>query len=178
MTTVDTLDRARAQDVIAADPILSLVHAYVEQRRAGRAMAALADIDFFAMPKAVPNLFTMAVIGSPPRFRYKFAGTQVDAILAYNAMGHYLDEIYPHPEHKIIESYRQFASDRRPQLLRASFTSAEGLPRVVFRYIFPLSDDGQRLSHVLGVLVMRRAETKPDTLPPPMRPSAMQVDYV
>ncbi|MDX2141867.1 MAG: hypothetical protein SFV19_00805 [Rhodospirillaceae bacterium] len=178
MTTVDTIDRARARSLIAGDPILSLVHDYVERLRAGRAMAALADIDFFAIPKAVPHLFTMTVTGSPARFRYKFTGTQVDAIMAQNAMGRYLDEIYPNLGHKVVESYAAIARDPRPQLLQASFTTGKGISRTIFRYAIPLSDDAPRLTHILGVLVLRSADKTNELLPPPSRPETVKVDYV
>jgi hypothetical protein len=62
--------------------------------------------------------------------------------------------------------------------LEASFTTTQGVPRTIFRYAVPLSDDGSKLSHILGVLVLRAPDITTSALPSPARPAALQIDYV
>jgi len=161
-----------------SDPLLRLVFEHVLRVRGERRFAALADIDFFAVPAAVPHMFTMAVSGTPPRFRYKFSGTQVDRILGLNPMGRYLDDIYARPDHPIRVSYAELARIQKPQILRAAFMPSTGLPRLLLRLAIPLSADGAAMTHVVGVLVMHFDRSGVTEIPKPGPPSVIDIAYL
>jgi hypothetical protein len=164
--------------VLAQDPVLSSVLEYARRIRAGRDFAALADIDLFELPSAVPNIFTMSVTGQPPLFKYKFSGSQVDVIMGGNPMGRTIDEIYPRPGHKIVDSYADLTRVMKPQLLRAAFAPAVGPPRILLRLAIPLCNDGKTLSHVFGALVMHYDHLGYRETPSPARPSVIDVEYL
>gem|GEM_PF-5678423 len=162
---------------LAADPILSAVFNYVRGLRGERSFPALADVDLFDVPACVPSIYTMAVTGSPPRFKYKFSGSQVDSIMGRNPMGRFVDDIYPRRSHRIVQSYAELAQMMKPQLLRASFAPAVGPPRLLLRLAMPLSDDDKTLTHVIGALVMHYNHAGYTETPSPSRPSVIDLDY-
>lgn len=162
---------------LAVDPILATVFKYARGRRGGRAFPALTDIELFDVPVCVPFMFTMAVTGSPPRFKYKFSGTKVDEIMGHNPMGRFVDDIYPRSSHRIVQSYAELAQRMRPQLLRASFAPPVGPPRILLRLAMPLSDDGKTLTHILGALVMHYDHAGYTETPSPARPSLIDIEY-
>jgi hypothetical protein len=160
------------------EPVLLRLVNYVLHVRGARPFAALSDIDFFDIPLIVPHLFTMSVAGSPPRFLFKFSGTQADAILGLNPLRRYIDEVYPKPGNPIVKSYLDFARKLKPQILRASFAPPTGAPRLIMRLAIPLSDDGENLSHVLGALVIHYDHYSTRDIPSPSRPSVLDISYV
>ena len=161
------------------DPALRLVYDYAGKVRGQGKFARLADIDFFAIPAAVPYLYTMAVSGGArPRFVYKFSGTEVDALLGFNPLGQAIDEIYTKPGHRIVQLYNDFFQRREAQIIHAIFYKPDGIDRVIARLAIPLSDDNENITHIIGATAMRRRTHYAPITPKPERPSELEVYYL
>src|SRR6266849_6825400 len=75
------------------DGFLLALHAYWEQKRAGRSLPDRADIDPVEMPpRLLPYLFIVEYANIPARWRYRLMGTEMVERLGADLTGRYLDE--------------------------------------------------------------------------------------
>jgi hypothetical protein len=143
-------------------PELSLLFAYWDAKKAGRAAPARADIAPEELRTILPNLFILDVVGEPPRFRYRLAGTAFVLEYGREVTGKFVDELdlAGHKE-MILAEYLEVIRKWMPTLNCWSFTKRDGR-RVRFeRLLLPLSKDGVRVDMILGGVVSCRGVSDP-----------------
>jgi hypothetical protein len=89
------------------------------------------------------HILLLELIGTPPRFRFRLAGTEIVERYGEELTGRFLDEIdlgAVGPE--ILREYEKAASEARPVYSRWNYTKHDGQYLKYDRLILPLSSDG------------------------------------
>ena len=73
-------------------PGLARLHAYWNERRGHAPMPARCDIDPTDIADLLKNIYLAEVEGDPPRFRYRVAGTELEATVGRKLTGRYVDD--------------------------------------------------------------------------------------
>jgi hypothetical protein len=131
--------------------VLRRLVAYWFEKRSHRIMPSRSDIDPVEIPWALAWIWLCDYQPSDRRFRYRLAGEQINAFWGYNIGGRYLDEIVP--EAKLSEVNETLATASEGPTIVHDFGRIY-LEGEVFatgeRIILPLSDDGRKVSGLLG----------------------------
>jgi len=134
-----------------ADPILGGTLAYWQRKRAGRAMPTRRDIDPIEIPKLLPHLQLIEVVGE--RFRYRLIGTALAQAFGRDYTGAYPEEVSnAERAEAVCRIYRLVQEKRQPVFLRSSYVGAKNVDLMVNRLYLPLSDDGDTVNMILGCL--------------------------
>ena len=138
------------------DPRLAEALAYWQRKCAGRAMPARADIDPVEIPKLLPHVMLVDVLG-PGRYRYRLIGTENAAEHGINATGLDLENVLAEPDYRahVLALYDECVARRRPLYSESVFLSpqtqlVERHTKVLF---MPLSDDGENVGIVFVMQV-------------------------
>jgi hypothetical protein len=151
-----------------AEPRFGRLLDYVAAKREGRRWAARRDIDASEIPKLVANIWIIeieprAVDDDRPRLRVRLAGTQVERIYGRSLGGEYLEAMaWGTHSARIFASLNRMADDGSSHFLDASALIQPRLSRRVQRLGIPLSDDQQRVSHLLLLAYYEFAAGQPD----------------
>lgn len=113
-------------------------------------------------PSAFPRLFLVSVEEVPDadgmrtRFFYRLIGDRITHATGANWTGKYLDEVVERSLGETITPYYQEAiAARRPIMQSYLFKSLRYKePNPSLRYLFPLSDDGERIDGLLGLFLI------------------------
>jgi hypothetical protein len=146
------LHKLEITGVVKSDRI-NLLLAYWERRCEGRTMPAKRDIDPADLKPLLPYLMVAEIHQGPLRVRYRLVGTEAVRLAQEDYTGRWLDEsAWMAPE---VESYiRQYAAlvaTRRPLLGTGHLVSEDGKERIFEWGKFPLSEDGERVTHCIGI---------------------------
>lgn len=129
---------------------------YWRRKRAGRTMPSRADIDPTEIPKLLPDLMLVDVLGDG-RYRYRLIGTENARAHGMNATGRYLDEVLPGAEYKahVTGLYDECVREGRPVYSECLFLSSQRqAPERHTKVLFlPLSEDGETVNIVMVVQV-------------------------
>lgn len=125
---------------------------YWRRKRAGRSMPSRADIDATEIPKLLPDLMLVDVLGDG-RYRYRLIGAENARAQGVNATGRYLDEVIPGLEYKahVTALYDECVRQRRPLYSECQFFSPQQqAPERHTKVLFlPLSDDDATVNAVM-----------------------------
>lgn len=133
------------------DPRLAEALAYWRRKCAGRAMPGRADIDPIEIPKLLPHVMLVDVLG-PGRYRYRLIGTENAAEHGINATGLDLENVLTGPDYRahVLALYDECVAARRPLYSESLFLSPQG--QMVERHtkvlFMPLSGDGESVGIV------------------------------
>ncbi|HEV2302302.1 MAG TPA: PAS domain-containing protein [Stellaceae bacterium] len=138
------------------DPRLAEALAYWRRKCAGRAMPGRADIDPVEIPKLLPHVMLVDVLG-PGRYRYRLIGTENAIEHGINATGLDLEDVLTGPDYRahVLNLYDECVAARRPLYSESLFLSPQS--QIVERHtkvlFMPLSEDGETVSIVFVIQV-------------------------
>jgi hypothetical protein len=106
-------------------------------------------------PKIIPWCIVVDVIGdgiNNATFRYRFWGTERTQLVGFDLTGKTVEDM-PRPDmiKALLEDYREVCKSKIPLLLKKSVTFQTDDTVDFLSIRLPLSDDGQRVTHVLAV---------------------------
>lgn len=130
-------------------------------KRGDRAMPTRDDIDAVEMrPKVLPNLTLLEVGDQPRSCRFRLAGTAYREALGCDPTGKWLDQL---PVLRAAAGWKsateQVIIEGRPVFQVVRFVRWDGMVFDIHSLKLPLSDDGTRVTMILGhdVFVKQRA---------------------
>jgi len=115
-------------------------------------MPARRDIDPAALAKILPNVFMLDVVGQPPRFRWRLAGTRIVDMIRSEPTGKWLEPGNLAPGDAFLGFCRMTVSERRPTCHIARWHDLDGRTKPLMRCMLPLSDDTGQLTMLIGVI--------------------------
>ena len=138
------------------DARLAQALAYWRDKRAGRRMPARLDIDPIEIPKLLPHVMLVDVLG-PGHYRYRLIGTENAIEHGINATGLDIEDVLTEPAYRmhVIGLYDECAAARRPVYSESLFLAArdQNVERHTKVLFMPLSEDGERVCIVFVVQV-------------------------
>jgi len=146
MYRILTLEEARSS-------ALKQFHEYWLMKRADRALPSKTSIDPADIKDILPYVIIADVFDRPLRIRYRLIGTEIVKLRGREFTGKWLHEVPWNPVffERLIKEYRVLIDERRPLLGADDLYSADG-PSMPYEWgMFPLSDDGERVSHCLAI---------------------------
>jgi hypothetical protein len=145
-----------------ADPILGAALAYWRQKRNGRSMPSRRDIDPIEIPKLLPHLQLIDILGS--RFRYRLIGTALTEAHGKDYTGRYSDDedFFGGPRARAIgRVYSSIREMRRPVFLRSRYFTTMSFDLNANRLYLPLADDDREVTMILGALTFESGTSNP-----------------
>lgn len=129
--------------------------AYWEKQRAGKIYPARGDIDPLALgPCLLPYLSMVSISREPFGVQYRLVGTEVARFYGGEMRGKWVHEMEIWPEqdiHDTHETYRRIIHLAEPQF-GLSLIQWQDRNDHIFEFArFPISDDGETITHCLGV---------------------------
>ena len=156
------------RQISAADiqsPALSELFTTWSKARGRRAFPKRSDIDPAKLSRSLlPHMFVADIVGDPPDFRFRLAGTQVVQNVGLELTGRFLSELPLSGLDPIVEEYRAAVYVCEPRYSTLSYISADGYRRRVERLILPLSRSGNGLDTLIGAFHYRRHKCDPGDL--------------
>lgn len=138
------------------DPSLRRLFDYWQGKRRGRFAPSRGDIDPAQLTFILPFLYLVDVVGSPPRFRYRLAGTGIVTEYGGEITGKFADEIdLDEKQAAIIAEYARVVRDGKPASSRWSYTKHDDRHLTYEHLILPLSSDGRSVDMLLGGAMIR-----------------------
>jgi hypothetical protein len=149
-----TLSDIRDFDGLMTDPRFGRLLSHVAMKRGARRWASRSDIDAADIPTLLPNLWVIEIEPrddpSMPRLRVRLAGTQVERIYGRSLTGLYLEALdWGIHSAQIFHSLNRMADEGVGHFLDVAAMIQPRLSRRVRRLGLPLSDDQQRISHLV-----------------------------
>lgn len=147
---------------VISDARLSAGYDYWRRKAAGRSMPRRADIDPTEMPRLLPYVRLVDVLG-PGLYRYRLIGTEVQQLHGTNPTGRFVHEVLTGPScARILAVYDECVRDRRPIYFENLFLTSDRREsfyhsKVVFA---PLSEDGETVSQVLVFQILLNADPR------------------
>jgi hypothetical protein len=112
-----------------------------------------ADIRAEEIPRLLPYVFLVDVIGDPPAFRFRLVGTQIAVWAGRDYTGAMLDEPSYGPNWRMVhEIYAKVVATRVPAYSEYSAPWQEREFLTYERIIAPLSSDGATIDMLFGAL--------------------------
>jgi hypothetical protein len=151
-----------------ADPRFGRLLSYIAGKRGENRWAARTDIDPSDIPMLLPNIWIIEVDRRPlssdtTRLRVRLAGTQVERIYGRSLAGEYLENLdWGQHSGRILASLNRMVDQGEGHFLDASAHIQPRLSRRVRRVGLPLSDDQERVSHLLLLAYYEFIAGQPD----------------
>nr|WP_294520695.1 PAS domain-containing protein [uncultured Rhodopila sp.] len=147
-------------------PELLAAYLFWRAARDGDRPPRLPDLNWGGLPQAA-NAFTAAVepAGNVVNFRFLQVGAALEKRLGRKLGGTLVSELgWPAQDDEVLGSlegaYRRCARTRSPSYEYASYDFGDGAPVMFERLILPVSDDGEHLTHLVGIaLFSENAQT-------------------
>ena len=143
-------------------PIFRTFSEFISEVKGANGIAFFKDVDLMKVYKIAPYLYILDVVESGSRFRVRFAGTKMCEAVGLNPTGLHLDEVHegPHKEH-YLSAYSEMFKVKRPMMIRSTIllpkrggeVDQESHSVVIRRLAYPLTDTGDTMEHVIGLLV-------------------------
>ncbi len=116
-----------------------------------------AAVDPMAIPRLLPYIMLLDVVGQPPRFRYRLIGTRMVDALGTDFTGRWLDEAHVRPDGSlpVFPSYVRVATQGLHDWRRGAPHFAGYLDRCteLERIFLPLATDGKTVDMILAINV-------------------------
>ena len=134
---------------IEADPVLSALWRYWDEKRMTRVMPRRRDLDPpLEIPKLLPHL--LLVERAEGRFRWRLAGTAVVDAYGQELTGRFIDEVISAARREAANRhYATVFETARPIFVRNRYTSRNATDFVVSRILLPLSVEDEHGVHLL-----------------------------
>jgi len=133
--------------------MIALVQKHWEALRNGRRFPKRGEIDPTAIYNALPYVSVLQYQEQPFRIRFRLVGNEVGRLYGSNVHGKYIDEMKWAP-HDIVDTthiYERLYREARP-LFGLSYTDFQAKADRVFEWaVFPLSEDGDRVTHAISI---------------------------
>jgi hypothetical protein len=153
------VDDARPSATVISDTRLMEGYEYWRRKAGDRRMPRRADIDPAEIPKLLPHVRLIDVIG-PGRYRYRLVGTEIQMFHGTNPTGRYVHEVLAGAiGARIIAVYDECVRDRRAIYFEYEFLALDGsgLHRRSKVLFAPLSEDDTAVNQVLVFQVVLAA---------------------
>ena len=135
------------------EPDLRWLYLYWLKRKAGRFPPPRDRIDAVDLRALLPNLFIIEVDHAQERFRYRLAGSEVEALVLSKLHGRWLDEAVISPLREFFDEGFCISAFQRKVHFRKNTLHLTGRPYIRYaRILLPLSNDGERIDHLLGCI--------------------------
>lgn len=135
------------QVIVARHPRLLLLEQFWHGKRGTRWAPRKHDMDPLEMAAWLGNLMVVAVLDNGD-FLYRLYGTNLVQLFGRELTGRRLSSLSGAERNRIQARLQSVLSDRRPRHFRFEYRrGSRSLP--VAELILPLSDDGERVSHLL-----------------------------
>jgi hypothetical protein len=135
--------------------LVAEAHRYWTRIAGARPMPRRADLDPLDIPKLLPHVMLVDVVGE--RYRYRLIGTANDEEHGVSVTGRYLDEVLPGADYRahILGLYDECARERRPLYAEIVYLSqGRGNVERHLKVLFlPLSEDGETVSQIFVMRV-------------------------
>jgi hypothetical protein len=146
------VDKCEPSEEDLTDSDLRRVLRYWQSLRSERGIPSRSDIDPLDIPYILGRLSLIEVVGVPPRFRWRLAGSWFRERFGKEATGMMVED-WPDVDQRelLLHTYRRVVADRAPYLRVREIT----VERERFRYeaiILPLSQDGQTVSMIMSAV--------------------------
>jgi hypothetical protein len=136
-------------------PELRNLFDYWQHKRGGRVATARADIVPSEIKPLLQRIMIADVVGTPPRFRFRLAGTLVVDHFGEEITGRFLDELdLAKCGQHIVEEYRKVVESCTPLCSRWRYTKSSGKLVSYERLLMPLSSDGKAVDMILGAVAV------------------------
>lgn len=111
-------------------------------------------------PALIPYIALIAAVDGGWRFRFRLAGTRLNADAGLDLTGRFVDELNPNPEYAAyIEGlYRATMQARRPSYSETRYRAGSGRTGFTRRLLCPLSSDGNAVDMFVCAQVMETEE--------------------
>jgi hypothetical protein len=133
--------------------LIALVRRHWEETRNGRSFPTRAEIDPTAIYTALPYVSVLQYQHEPYRIQFRLVGNEVGRLYGRNVQGRFIDEMEWDPQDiaDTIHIYDRLYREAVP-LFGLSYTNFEAKADRVFEWaVFPLSEDGMRITHCLSI---------------------------
>lgn len=145
---VNDLDRVEG----ATSPILVDAHAYWASKCEGRRFPSRADLDPIEIPRLLPFVYLVNVLGGGQDFQYRLIGTDIVEKTLGDYTGNLLSEISESGSQRRLWSiYGAAATTGDGYFDRLVYKSRLGLTRWYENLVLPLSGDGETVDMLFGV---------------------------
>ncbi|HXY98459.1 MAG TPA: PAS domain-containing protein [Stellaceae bacterium] len=132
-----------------ADPILGRALEYWAGKRGGRSMPQRRDIEPTEIPRLLPNLQLIDVLGD--QFRYRLIGTALVEAFGRDYTGAFVHELFTGPRAGFVCAlYRSVCEARRPVFNRNRYHTTRDVDLIANRLYLPLSEDDRSVGMILG----------------------------
>lgn len=111
----------------------------------------------------IRNIWIVDVVGSPPRFQYRVAGTRIVDYIGQEPTGKTVDVVFPHfPQTESGKDLLRTVNDRVPRWRRGTPTlRSDKAYKTVEQISLPLARDGRTVDMVLNLSVFLNAQGEP-----------------
>ena len=135
-------------------PLLRRLLRYWFDKRDGRRLPALSDIDPIEIPWALSRLWIMDYLPTERRFRYRLAGEEINAAYQGNLRGRFLDEIIPADASDLILR-KYIAVVEKGQVMHDAGRVYLGGTRFATgeRLVLPLVNGHEQIASIVGATV-------------------------
>jgi hypothetical protein len=132
---------------------LRRLYFYWLSKKTNRFPPPRAAIDPSEIRYLLPSLFIIEVDHDEERFRYRLAGSEVEALVQARLHGLWLDEALRSPLREFFdEAFCAAAFGRKVQYRKNTLHLADRPYIRYSRILLPLSDTGERIDHLLGCI--------------------------
>jgi hypothetical protein len=137
----------------ARSAALKQFHAYWLRQRGERTLPSKSSIDPADIKDILPYVIIADVFDSPLRVRYRLVGTEIVKLRGREFTGKWLHDVQWNPVFldRLLGEYRLLIDERRPLAGIDDLYPANG-PSLAYEWgMFPLADDGERVTHCLAI---------------------------
>lgn len=125
---------------------------YWNEIRGGKRWPSRADLDPVDIPRLLPYIYLIDVLG-PKRFRFRLVGTSVVDHEGLDVTGLYVDElVYGGWNKLLIDHYSQVVETGSASDYEGSVVVPHREFKRYRRRLFPLSADGETVNMIVGVM--------------------------
>jgi hypothetical protein len=124
---------------------------YWQSKRGMRLAPTRADILPTEIKPLLQRIMMVDVAGTPPRFKFRLAGTMIVDRFGEEITGRFLDELDLDRRNREIDlDYRKVVETAAPLCSRWRYTKNDGKFLNYERLLLPLSTDGKAIDMILG----------------------------
>jgi hypothetical protein len=136
-------------------------YAYWQGKLSGRRMPSRKDLEPTEIPELLANIVLVDVSHDPLDFRYRLIGTAIVERIAFDYTGKRFTEIaHQQPGSKVWETAARICEERAPLTSDIPYVGPDQWVRGYRDLYLPLSDDGDRVNMIVGIVEFLDA-TKP-----------------
>lgn len=137
---------------------LQELYAYWQAKRGAAFAPPRAALQPQDIPALLPIVVLVDLVGTPPRFRVRLAGTKVVEAYGAEITGRYIDELdFDELEAAVLASITEVVASGRPSVVEREYTRHDGRHVKYERLLLPLSSDGATVDKLLAGFVVEQA---------------------